>query len=308
MRPRQLRPKKSTTDRSITTALAGLVLNAAGAVWPSRADAWASALFFRTRRPARLRDPQAAGLAAHRFDLHVGGRRLSTWDWGEGPTVLLAHGWNGQAAQLEALVAPLVASGHYVVAFDQPGHGRSQGVSTNASEMADAIVAIGRRVGPVRAVVGHSLGAFAAALALARGLAAERAVLFAPAADPRTFLGLFAGMLRLSPARRRGLAAQAERRLGPLDSFDLRRLAPGLRSQALVLHDPGDREVPFEHGRSIAAAWPGARLRTVPGAGHRRLLSDPGLVREVVEFVAGGGLSPAAGEPAALEPGALALG
>ena len=43
--------------------------------------------------------------------------------WGEGPVVLLVHGWGGWRGQLGRFVAPLVDAGHRVVAVDAPGHG-----------------------------------------------------------------------------------------------------------------------------------------------------------------------------------------
>ena len=56
---------------------------------------------------------------------------------------------------------------------------------------------------------------------------------------------------------------------------------------ALVVHDRGDREVPFEHGETLARSWPGARLMVTEGLGHRRILRDPEVVRAVVEAVSG---------------------
>jgi hypothetical protein len=40
-------------------------------------------------------------------------------------------------------------------------------------------------------------------------------------------------------------------------------------------------------GRDIANAWPDARLLTTSRLGHRRILRDPGVVAEVVGFLAG---------------------
>ncbi len=56
-------------------------------------------------------------------------------------------------------------------------------------------------------------------------------------------------------------------------------------TRALVLHDPEDREVPFEHGRALADAWPGASLRAVDGLGHRAILRDVGEVARAVAFL-----------------------
>ncbi|MGZ5446135.1 MAG: alpha/beta hydrolase [Thermoanaerobaculia bacterium] len=53
-------------------------------------------------------------------------RRLQrAWSWGEGPAVLLVHGWGGHAAQFQSFVEPLVRAGFRAIAFDAPSHGSS---------------------------------------------------------------------------------------------------------------------------------------------------------------------------------------
>lgn len=275
---RFLRPINSTIDRFIIEATARLA--------PAALERWAARAFTRPLPLLPPRPPRVAGLVGRRFDIDGAGERLAAWEWdGTGPTVLLVHGWNGQAAQLSPFVAPLVASGHYVLAFDQPAHGLSSGSHANLVDLAQAVAAVARKVGPVRAVIAHSLGATATALAIARGLDVERAVLLAPPAEPRHFMRAFAARLGLPTARTDGMIERLQQQVGDLDRLDLSKLAPALHTRALVIHDPNDREVPFAHGQAIAAAWPGAQLEIVRGLGHRRLLSDRGVVDRAVEFV-----------------------
>src|SRR5690606_9574208 len=82
--------------------------------------------------------------------------------WGEGPAVVLVHGWGGWRGQLGAFVAPLVERGRRVVAFDAPGHGEAApGVfgpgKGTFPEMVEALAAVAEHVGPAEGVVGHSL-------------------------------------------------------------------------------------------------------------------------------------------------------
>jgi pimeloyl-ACP methyl ester carboxylesterase len=290
---------KSTTDRIILRA-SGAGLGTLGIALPGAADRLAIELFARPRQGLRPVAPEALGLAAHRFEVMAPKSRLAprrrtvessslaVWDWGEGPTVLLVHGWNGNAAQLSPFVAPLVRAGYYVVAFDQPAHGSSPGRRATVADFAEAVLAVGRRVGPVHAIVGHSLGGTAAALALGFGLEAERLVLLAPPADLPHFGRSFASGLRLSHARTAGFMAELSREVGgDLGALDLRRLAPSMRSRLLVLHDRDDREVPFAHGADIANAWPEARLEALSGLGHRRLLRDPEVIAASIAFIQG---------------------
>jgi len=79
---------------------------------------------------------------------------------------------------------------------------------------------------------------------------------------------------------------RVERHVGlPWSAFDVTRLAPSLGVPLLVVHDRGDAEVPWQHGRAVAQVWPGARLVTTDGLGHRRILRDRGVVDEAVAFL-----------------------
>jgi pimeloyl-ACP methyl ester carboxylesterase len=275
-----IRAENSTIGRSILSLLSR--------VSPSTFGGYAAEAFGHPGpRPGGPLVPETANLAPHRFTVTVEPYDLAVWDWGEGPTVLLVHGWNGQAAQLSRFVAPLVAAGFNVIAFDQPAHNLSTGSYVNVVEMARAVEGVADHVRPIHGVIGHSLGATAAALAIARGLELERAVLIAPPAEPVYFARAFARWLGATSAATDAMIAQLQRRVGPLESLDLRRLAPSLDVPMLLLHDPQDREVPFAHGKAIAEAWPGARLEVLRGRGHRRMLADPRVIDMVVDFVRG---------------------
>ena len=230
----------------------------------------------------------AAWLAGgRRFSLAVGGRRVTAWSWGErGPGVLLIHGWGSRGARFVDLGGALLASGFRVVTFDAPGHGASSGRLSSGPEFARAAVAVATAVGPVSAVVGHSLGGFAGALAVRGGLAARRAVFIAPAANPNSYSTQFASLLGVQDPVMASMRQRLERRLG----FDWKRLdvpgfAPTMRIPLFVIHDRDDREVRWDDGAAIAAAWPGAQLVTTTGLGHHRIVSDGGVIQQVVTFL-----------------------
>src|SRR2546428_8843008 len=118
---------------------------------------------------------------AQRFTVLVGGRRVAAWSRGErGPGVLLVHGWGSRGARFVDLGNALLTHGYRVVTFDAPGHGASAGRLSSGLEVARAAQAVVNAVGAVSHVVGHSLGGFASALAMGRGLAVYRAVFLAP--------------------------------------------------------------------------------------------------------------------------------
>jgi pimeloyl-ACP methyl ester carboxylesterase len=255
------------------------------------APEWAAGLVrrrFFTPPRAPLREAEREILDnARRFRIESDGLPLVGWRWGEGPVVVLVHDWGGHAGQMTGLVAPLVAAGFEVLAFDLPGHGLSGGERSSVLCGARALFAVADLVGRVEAIVAHSFGAAAATLAFAQGLEARRAVFLAP---PSSFEGIWARAragMGVPPAiwqrMRRGAEAAAGVNLGKLHPVVL---APRLWLPLLVLHDAGDREIPFAEGAALAAAWPGARLHRVEGLGHRGLLKDPECLRRTVEFLA----------------------
>ena len=224
--------------------------------------------------------------------VELDGTALYSTVWGAGPPVYLLHGWGGRSEQLSGFVAPLMAAGFRVVAFDAPAHGASgpgrHGTrSSTIPEFAEALRAAVEAHGRPHAVIAHSLGATAAALALGRGVRPDRLVLLAPVADPRRMLGVFADLLGLGPRVRARLDRAVERVVGlPFEAFDLPSMA-GVADlpPTLVVHDRKDPEVAFAHGSDIARTWPGARLSVTHGLGHRRLLRDAGVLADVVGFV-----------------------
>ena len=215
------------------------------------------------------------------------GRSLRMHRWGSGPTVLLVHGWSGRGSQLGAFAAPLVQRGFRVVTFDAPGHGEHGRGRTALPELVDAVERVASHVGPLHAVVAHSLGTSAATIAMARGLRSKRLVFLSPPDNPPAFLGRMAHRIGFSPAVARGAQRRLEARYGM--RFDDARAAPlaqRMKAPLLIVHDRDDDDVPHAEGRALAAHWPGARLVTTEGLGHRRIVRDPEVVSLAADFVA----------------------
>ena len=253
-----------------------------GRLSPALAGRLAAKLFARPRRhprPARERELIARGT---RIALPDG---LHATAWGAGPTVLLVHGWEGRGAQLGAFVDPLVAAGYRVVALDGPAHGDSPGVTTTGPEFARALVATRDAVGPLAAIVGPSFGGFTSLLAVSRGLPTARVVTIGTPASVPEVLRDFLRMIRLPDRALPSMIAALEARVGaPMASFEVEAFAPTVHVPVLVVHDTGDREVPYDDGRRLAEVF-GARLLTTNGLGHRRILYAPDVVAAVVEFI-----------------------
>jgi len=257
------------------------------ALAPALAAQLAERRFLTPPRPPRPAAEIELIASARARPTYVGGRRIETWTWGTGPSVLLVHGWGGRGAQLRAFVGPLVARGFSVVAFDAPGHGAADRGTVTIPEMAAAIRTLGASHGPLAGLIAHSVGAVAATRALYEGLKVAAAVYLAPAADLVTPAMRFTETLGFSRTVRERMHQRIEARIGqPWSAFDVSALAPALDTALLVIHDRGDAEVPWQHGAAIARAWRGAQMLMTDALGHHRLLRAPDVVATAVAFVA----------------------
>lgn len=263
--------------------------SASALLFPDLATAVAERMFL---TPPRTRDAAASALDlvdARSSFLEHKGRQIAMWRWGsrEAPAVVLAHGWGGYAAQMRAFVFPLVQAGYRVIAYDQPAHGVSEGRLTGLPDFADVLAEVAGIHGSVAAVVAHSLGGAAAALALANGKASfKKVVLVSPPSDLVGYSRRFARWYWMPEAVRKGMQAAIEERYGVRwENLEVPRVAPRLSAQALVIHDRDDRLMPWTHGATVARHWPGAKLMSTEGLGHRRILSDERVTRAAAEFI-----------------------
>jgi pimeloyl-ACP methyl ester carboxylesterase len=259
---------------------------------PALAARWAERIWFTLPRSAA--PPKAVPVpGGRRFTLDVEGHQVVGEVWGTGPAVYLMHGWGGHAGQFAEFVAPLVGRGHRVVAFDAPSHGRSAPGgygprSSSIPEFAAALTAVVAAHGPAHAVIAHSMAGTAAAVALCDGLRADRVALLAPMSSTVAYARQLADVLGFGEPTYRRLITRVERRVrAPMHHFDVPELGRAVAMPpTLVVHDRDDKFTPVTDGAAIAAAWPSARLHVTSGLGHRRLLRDPDVVSEVVDFVA----------------------
>lgn len=207
-------------------------------------------------------------------------------------TVILVHGWSGQAAYMTAFVAPLVEAGFRVVAFDLPAHGESTGSELNIPIGVASLTAVARAFAPVHALVTHSFGGSIALAALAGtvpGQSRVKADKLAMIAAPSSMAGVtrrFGSTIGLGARGQRAL----ERRIhvvagAPVEAFEGRAQLAAFGRPALVIHCRDDRELGLENAQALAAAGAFVRLETVSGLGHRRILQARAVIHSVTDFI-----------------------
>ena len=245
----------------------------------------AAANLFLTPRPVR-RKPRSPEQAPREIVALNDGVPIAGYSWGDGPTVLLVHGWSGSAMDMVPLAEMLADAGYRAVAFDMPAHGATPGDRSSLGEWVDILPRLAEECGELHSIIGHSLGAGAVVLALEAGLQAKGAILFAPPLGPGYFIYRLRQFIGLPEERAPGMEQQLAQTVGrEMGYFDSARAVSSLEMPAIIFHDPTDREVPWEHAEAINRNWRGSRLIEASGLGHVRILRSPQLLKQAVDFV-----------------------
>jgi len=251
-------------------------------------DQEALALLADISRPRRRVRPRVArtlaDAEAHEIETPSG--PVAAWRLGEGPAVLLVHGWEDDNSLWTSAVDAFLAWGRPVVALDLPGHGFSEAEDASLQSAGAAIAAVAKTLGPIEAMIGHSFGCPAIVHALAQGASAERVVLIAtpmPRTQPRRPLELEIPVAPEVLARAEELRAE---RANDADAFIVANL-PTLTQPCLVIHSLDDEACAFENSQALVDLWPGAQLLAVDQLGHRLVAQDAGVLEQVVAFVEG---------------------
>ncbi|MET0323119.1 MAG: alpha/beta fold hydrolase [Duganella sp.] len=271
----------------------------------------------RKKLSARDRDFLRGG---HRLDFDCGDAVLAGYSFGAGPTVLLVHGLQGSAANFHALAPALARRGYRAVVFDAIGHGNSpdgaafsprtighlRQVMAQLAQPAPPVQPLQptpstpsappAQPAPLHAVISHSAGAYLTMLALCDpppGVGVERCVYLAPYPDIATTLRTFTDYLRVPRAVTPALQRWFEAIGGvPFAQQSMAYCLPRHRTPAappcLFIHDAHDRHIALDRTRDTLEALAGvvdARLRVTTDLGHFRILGDPGVIAEIVDFI-----------------------
>ncbi len=270
-----------------------LYLNTLALFSPLKAGEIAFRIFC-TPRLGRLREKDSKFLhtADEQKDLLVNGLNIRCYHWsGPGPTVLLVHGWESNAARWQRMIRQLRAKGFNVVAVDGPGHGQSGSRQFNVPLYAGMLKAVIEHYQP-QSLVGHSIGGFASVYLLHEGYAPsvqQLAILGTPAELTHIIAG-YKRLLGLSRRVMRGMEQLFRGRFGrAFADFSGPAMVGQLQVEGLIVHDLHDKTVPYADAMAYSEQWPQARLVTTRSQGHG--LNGDGVPETVVGFLLGAGVT-----------------
>ena len=222
------------------------------------------------------------------LDFVIQGKKTSAWYWGEGPVVILVHGWSSKGFHYRKFIDPMVDAGFTVVIPDLPGHVRSEGASSNVLEFKETLEAISLHFTNVYGLVGHSLGAMACILMLADNkVAVEKLVVANSAIYADSIMTRFMEQIKGNARIKKALV----KRLSRIFNQDFNYYSTvdrihdiQVKPEILVIGDENDKEVSVNEAKELADVTKSELLITKQ-LGHNGGLKDDQVIKTITEFL-----------------------
>lgn len=209
---------------------------------------------------------------------HFEGFDIQTYRWGnpENPTLLLVHGWEGQAGNFGALIDILLEKNYYIVAYDAPGHGHSSKGVTSMFGSGKFLRSFMKEVRPSY-LISHSMGAPSTGVGLLDNLDLEIKK-WVMVTTPFQFKDRIEEMRKFL-----GLSQRTMKRLNPkiksdtdFDLEDLSMVEFGKKinnvEDILIVHSKTDKILKIEWGRQANEVLPQSNLIELDNLGHYGIL------------------------------------
>ena len=235
----------------------------------------------------QLTNPQVRKLRAHENEVldqasqeqfAFKGFNIMLYTWGNGPkSVLLIHGWEGQAGNFADLVKKLLEANYKVYAFDGPSHGYSSKGKTSLFEFTELVGVLIRKF-EVKHLISHSFGGVATTYALFNNpdIQINKYLLLT---TPNRFVERINDVseaIGITEEVKELLIERLENETGQqVSSLNVSDFVQKIDvKDALIIHDKNDKVIPIERAQNVYKHWPAAGFSTVEGTGHFRILRD----------------------------------
>lgn len=227
-----------------------------------------------TTPPRHVAEPEEVTFIAEGKQefIEVNGLKAAVYNWpGDGPNVLLVHGWDSYSGRWFELGRRLLAAGCNVFAIDAPAHGATKGGVFSVIHFADLLAAYVDVCRP-ELLVGHSAGGMASIYypeAYPTAFRPKKIALLGTPAELSDFVESFRRIIGLRPEIIRALETEFIRRWkNSFAYFSMARFAKQLNMPGLIAHDKTDDIASYMGAYAIAESWPQAELMITEGMGH----------------------------------------
>lgn len=204
---------------------------------------------------------------------------------GKGQTILLAHGWESNAARWKPLILQLKNKGFNVIALDAPAHGNSGSRTFNALLYSEFINVVASRFNP-DIIIGHSVGGMASVFFQHKYQfnTIKKIILLGAPSEFTGVIKRYTDMLGYNQRITSKLEATIIERFGNHpESFSTAKYLETIHSEGLIIHDEDDTIIPYDDALLIKNSFKNSRLITTKGLGHS--LNHESVTTHIHEFI-----------------------
>lgn len=213
--------------------------------------------------------------------------QLYTWKGGE-KTILLIHGWEGQAGNFSDIIVSLLDDGYTVYAFDGPSHGFSSKGKTSLTDFADLVGVLIRKF-KTKHLISHSFGGVATTYALHSNLDLEidKYVLMTTPDKFEERIDEVSEMVGINEKVKNKVISKLEKESNmKVNSLNVSDFVKNINvKSALIFHDKNDKIIPIERSRNVQKNWNVCDFKIVEGTGHFRILRTKEVIDDVLSFL-----------------------
>jgi len=202
---------------------------------------------------------------------------------GDGPSVMLLHGWDSNTARWSRMLPYLQELSLNIYAFDAAGHGYSEGNKLTVPYYTACLSEIIKEF-PVDYIIGHSMGGMTAIYHQSKHQPdfIKGIITLGAPSELTTITDEYQNMLGYSNRVMKALGHLVQERFGmTIPEFSMAHFARKIRIPGLVIHDQQDTTAPLSEAKKIADFWPEADIFITDGYGHK--LQHKEVFRAVVD-------------------------
>lgn len=244
-------------------------------------------LLFSRPRKGKITEEQSDFLGtAFQEELTYDKHPIMTYRWlGKKDTLLLAHGWESNAARWKSLILNLKQRGYNVIALDAPAHGYSGSKIFNALLYSEFIHVVAKHFNP-KIMIGHSVGGMATVICQNKYQleSIQKMILIGAPSEFSGVLKRYTDMMGYNQRIIDQVNALVIERFGAEPkAFSTAKFLENINSKGLIIHDEEDSIIPYDDALLIKNSFKDSTLITTKGLGHS--LNDDTVASYIYDFI-----------------------
>lgn len=242
---------------------------------------------FCTPRKGKVLQEQKSFLSDAKDDiLETNGIAIQTYRWkGDGPTVLLMHGWESNTFRWRDFIPKLQAEDYNIVAIDAPAHGNSSGTLLTLPLYAECAQAIIEMYKP-KYIIGHSFGGMSMVYNQYKfpNTSVKKLVSLAAPSELSDFMRQYKLILGASTKLMNGMENYFINTYGlNFKEFSSSKFVQSNTKKGLLIHDELDAIAPMWSSEQVHTYWKNSVFIKTKGLGHS--LHQDKVRNQVIEFL-----------------------